>query len=262
MLANAGQGTFAHVTIAQALAPLVNLIYPPRCPLCGGAIAEQTGLCVPCWRQLVIPAEPSCVRCQMPFFEDTAERGNTCGECRKKPPLHDGIAAGTMYNDAARDLVLAFKRGRKIALAPMLARLMAARLGELPGDWLVVPVPLHRRRLWERGFNQSALLARELARLTGARLLVDGLVRTKSTPSLGNLGAVQRRMVLKDAIAVDRRRAKALAGAQIVLVDDVLTSGATSDACINALKAAGAVKVRIACFSRREQQNARQQPQA
>jgi len=167
-----------------------------------------------------------------------------------RPPKHDGIAAGTLYTDSARKLVLSFKHGGKIALAPMLARLIIARLPELEGEWLAVPVPLHRFRLWKRGFNQSALLAREISKMTSATLLVDGLVRTRATPALGGLGKAKRAETLKGAITINARRRHLLQGTNILLVDDVLTSGATSNACVSALKQAGADKVVIACFSR------------
>ncbi|WP_367183247.1 ComF family protein [Novosphingobium sp.] len=167
------------------------------------------------------------------------------------PPRHDGIAAGTLYNEASRKLVLAFKHGHRIALAPMLARLVSAKLPVAVGEnWLAVPVPLHRWRLWSRGFNQSALLARELASLRGCQLLVDGLVRTKITPPLGGLGKKARARVLSGAIAVNPRRAGVLQGANVVLVDDVLTSGATTDACVRILRRAGAQQIVIACFAR------------
>jgi predicted amidophosphoribosyltransferase len=103
-------------------------------------------------------------------------------------PQHDGIAAGTLYNDASRRLVLSFKRGRRIALAPMMARLMAARMAFGDAGWLLVPVPLHRWRLWRRGFNQAALLAHEIARLKHIPVAVDALLRTRATPQLGGLG--------------------------------------------------------------------------
>jgi ComF family protein len=173
-----------------------------------------------------------------------------CAPCLARPPRHDGIAAGTLYNEASRKLVLAFKHGRRIALAPMVARMAAARLPELEGEWLIVPVPLHRWRLWRRGFNQSGLLAREIARLRQQRLVVDALVRRKPTPALGGLGRSARARVLSGAIAVHPRRRAQLRGARIVLVDDVMTSGATTDACVGALKRAGAERVTIACFAR------------
>ena len=236
--------------IGEGLAPLVDLVYPPRCPLCGDAIARQAGLCAACWSELAIPGEPACTLCQRPFGGAAVERGAICAPCLATPPRHDGIAAGTLYTDGSRKLVLAFKHGRRIALAPMLARLIAARLPLLEGPWLVVPVPLHRWRLWRRGFNQAALLARELARHPNCTLLVDGLVRRKQTPMLGGLGRKARARALSGALAVSPRRKEALRGANVILVDDVLTSGATSDACTRVLKRAGANKVIVACFSR------------
>jgi ComF family protein len=237
-------------TLTQSFAPLVDLIYPPRCPLCGGALAAQDGLCSACWQELVIPGEPACAKCQRPFNSNAERDGAVCAPCLAAPPKHDGIAAGTLYNDASRRLVLAYKHGNRIALSRLLSRLMNARLPVLEGDWLFVPVPLHRNRLWQRGFNQSALLSGELARKRGQALLVDGLLRTKSTPILGGLGRKARAKTLSGAIRFNPARRSILKGANIVLVDDVLTSGATSDACVSALKRAGAMQVRICCFAR------------
>ena len=235
--------------LAEAFAPLVDLIYPPRCPACGEGIAAQDGLCAACWAELAFPGEPACAACQRPFGMAAAE-GAICAPCLASPPHHDGIAAGTLYNDASRKLVLAFKHGKRIALAPMLARMAASRLPELDGEWRVVPVPLHPWRLWRRGFNQSALLAHEIGKLRGQAVLVDALVRKKPTPTLGGLGRAARARALSGAIAVNPRRAEQLKGASVVLVDDVMTSGATSDACVRALKRGGARKVIVACFAR------------
>ncbi len=241
------------MAITQTIAPLIDMAFPPRCPLCGEGLLAQTGLCAACWNELVIPGEPSCSLCQRPFPDGMTD-GAVCAPCLAQAPRHDGIAAGTLYNDASKRLVLSFKRGKRIALAPMMARLMAARLGPIDAQadagWLLVPVPLHRWRLWRRGFNQAALLASEIARIKGMRLEVDGLLRIKATPSLGGLGAKARARAMAGAIAVNPKRAEHLRGASVVLVDDVLTSGATSHACVSALKRAGAKRVAIACFAR------------
>lgn len=210
------------MVLKQAFAPLVDLIYPPRCPLCGEAIGVQSGLCTPCWSQLEVPE---------------ADEG-------------EAITAATLYNEPARQLVLNFKHGRKIALASMMARQIAARLPELEGEWLAVPVPLHRWRLWQRGYNQSALIAAELARLRDLTLVVDALLRPKRTTSLGGLGGAERARVMAGAIAANPARASRLEGANVLLLDDVLTSGATSKACIDALKRAGVGRVHFACFAR------------
>lgn len=235
--------------LAQTLTPVIDLVFPPRCPLCGAGLSAQTGLCAACWSELVIPGEPACALCQRPLG-DAMAAGAVCAPCMAEPPRHDGIAAGTLYNPASRRLVLAFKHGQRIALAPMMARLMAARLGSVGPDWLIVPVPLHRWRLWRRGFNQAALLGREIARARGATLAVDMLERRKATPALGGLGRKARARTLSGAIGVNRKRAGRLRGAKVVLVDDVLTSGATSAACVAALKRAGAERVIVACFAR------------
>lgn len=237
------------MNIAQALAPLVDLIYPPRCPSCGEGLAAQGGLCSACWDSLEVPGDPSCVRCLRPFSDETPI-DRICDSCRANPPIHDGVVAGTVYTPASRKLILSFKQGGRIALAPMLARMIVGRMPQLQGDWVLIPVPLHRTRLWRRGFNQSALLAMEIARQRKYRLLVDGLVRRKQTQKLGHLGAAQRANQLSGAIAVNPRHVAAIRGAQVILVDDVMTSGATTNACIEVLKQAGADKVMIACFAR------------
>ena len=237
------------MVIPASLAPIIDLVFPPRCPLCGDGLSAQLGLCAGCWNDLVIPGHPCCSLCQRPYA-DTVPDGAICAPCLAEPPRHDGLAAATLYNDASRRLVLAFKHGHRIALTPLLSRLMAAKIGELGGEWLFVPVPLHRWRLWRRGFNQSALLAREIAKMKGASLLVDALVRRKATPTLGGLGRKARARALSGAIAINPRHKVRLREAKIVLIDDVLTSGATSGACVSALKRAGADKVVVACFAR------------
>ena len=235
--------------VPAAIAPIIDLVFPPRCPLCGEGLSTQGGLCASCWTELAIPGEPSCVSCQRPFPDGIAD-GAICAPCLANPPRHDGIAAGTLYNEASRQLVLSFKHGNRIALAPFLSRLILARLPATGPDWLVVPVPLHRWRLWQRGFNQAALLARQIVRVRGGHLMVDALVRPKPTPSLGGLGRTARARALSGAITLNPRIAARLKDASVVLVDDVLTSGATTDACVRVLKRAGARKVVIACFAR------------
>lgn len=242
------------------LTPVLDLLFPPRCPLCGEGVSAQAGLCVVCWSGLDLPGDPSCQLCQRPLASaaaSQAEDGLLCHVCAVEAPRHHGVAAATLYNATSRQLVLALKHGRRVALAGLMGRLMAARLQRFatqekvlgPG-WLVVPVPLHRWRLWGRGFNQSALLAREIARHTGASPLVDALVRRRRTPMLVGLGSQERARVLHGAIAAHPCRAAALRGANVILADDVLTSGATTDACLAALEAAGAARVIIACFAR------------
>lgn len=237
--------------LSAALTPIVDFVFPPRCPLCGSPVAAHGGLCLSCWDKLVVPTGNCCKLCQRPMGEQHGIEVNlVCAPCMAEPPKHSGIAAATLYNAPSRALVLALKHGKRIGLVPMMARMIMPRLGGLEGEWVIVPVPLHRWRLMRRGFNQSALLARELARLTGQRLLVDGLVRPKATPSLGGLNRKARARALSGAIQANRRAIASLSGARVLLVDDVMTSGATTDACMVALRKARVAEVRIACFSR------------
>lgn len=222
--------------IKEGIRPLVDLVYPPRCPACGAATADQGALCVDCWGGLEFPK----------------------AEAASDGAHPSGVIAATLYNDMSRGLLLKFKHGGKIALAPLLGKMIASRIhleeGEEP---LLIPVPLHRTRIWQRGFNQSAMLARELAKAGKGELIVDALIRQKRTPSLGNMSADKRKSVLAGAIAVRPAAMQAIKGRPVILVDDVLTSGATSDACIEALLGGGAASVRLACFARADAQAVR-----
>ena len=220
--------------IRAGLRPLLNLVYPPRCPACGVALAVQGGLCVDCWGKLEAPENgPHAAR------EDAASAGAQ-------------IIAPFVYNDISRDLVLGLKHGGKVSLASLMGQMMAAKLDEADADErpLLVPVPLHWMRLWKRGYNQAALLAQEIAKAGKGELCVDALERQKRTPSLGGLNKTQRRKALEGAITVRRSQAVTVHGRDVLLVDDVYTSGATSSACVDALIERGAKSVRIVCFAR------------
>lgn len=217
--------------LARQVRPLVDFIYPPRCPACGISIAGEEGLCTSCWGTLSVPDHPEADGAAVPIY------------------------AATHYDDTSRRLVLAYKHGGRLALGRLLARLIAARLpsadaGAPPA--VLVPVPLHRWRLWSRGFNQAALLAQELARMGKGEAMVAALIRKRRTPSLGGLGREARERALAGAIALDARHSARLRGRDVVLVDDVLTSGATSRACIAAIAEARPASIAIACFARVE----------
>lgn len=220
--------------LGRSMKPLVDFVYPPRCPVCGTALADQDGLCAECWGLLDIPGGETAVL--------------AIPQAGVVP-----IYAATLYNEASRRLVLDYKHGGRITHARLLARLIAARLPDPAAGHdapLLVPVPLHRWRLWHRGFNQAALLAKELAPMGKGESLLDGLLRRRRTPSLGGLGREARERALAGAITVHPRRLAQIAGRDVVLVDDVFTSGATARACHAALVGAGARSVSIACFAR------------
>lgn len=173
-----------------------------------------------------------------------AVEGLTCGACLADPPVHDGVRAAVAYGPIARALALKLKYSGRIGLA----EIIASQLGRLMPvtDGLLVPVPLHRWRIWSRGYNQSALIASALARRIGVAVALDALKRTKATPVLRGLGASARAKAVRGAFAVSAD----VKGRTIWLVDDVYTSGATANACAKALKRAGAARVIVICWAR------------
>ena len=227
------------------LATLLALALPPRCPGCGGIVEADHRFCGGCWRSLRFVAPPWCAGCRHPFDHPRGD-GARCASCLATPPRHAGVFAAVVYDDVSRRLALRLKHGRQIALAETAGRLMARHV---PADTdLLVPVPLHRGRLWSRGFNQSALLAGTIARCTGVPHRADALVRHRATPLLRGLGARERAAAVRAAFRV--RAGPALTGRRVVLVDDVYTSGATADACASALLRAGARSVAILVWAR------------
>jgi len=214
--------------LARQFLPVVDLLYPPRCPACGTAIASQDGLCGSCWSALEAPS--------------ISEQGHGA------VPVY----AAAFYNEMSRRLVLAYKHGGRIALARLLARLMAVHLPGRPAGQrlpVLVPVPLHRWRMWQRGFNQAALLTIELERMGRGEAELAALVRHKRTPNLGGLGREARERTLNGAIKLNPALAHRLKGRDVIIVDDVLTSGATTRACSAAISEAGAVSISVVCFA-------------
>lgn len=233
--------------VTEPVLKLVALALPPRCPGCGEVVDADHRFCAACWGQLRQIAPPWCVTCNLPFDHDRGPDAQ-CGQCLAAPPAHDGVRAAVAYGPAARTLALRLKYGRRTAYAATAARLMARLLPE--DAELLVPVPLHRWRIWGRGFNQAALIARELARCSGVPAEIDLLRRGKATPVLRGLGARGRTKAVAGAFAAAPGARDRLQGRAVALVDDVHTSGATTDACVRVLKRAGAAKVTILCWAR------------
>ncbi len=234
----------------RLLAPLAfvaDLALPPRCPGCGAVTATDHRFCAACWGQLRFLSSPWCSGCNLPFAFDRGTNA-LCAECLAHPPAHAGIRAAVAYSDIARSVVLRLKYGGRTAFAETAARHMA-RLMPADAD-LIVPVPLHRWRLWSRGFNQAALIGQALGRLSGKPCDVDLLKRRRATPMLRGLGRRARAKAVKGAFAIGAEDRAVFKGKAIVLVDDVYTSGATTDACTAQLLRAGASSVTILCWAR------------
>nr|WP_047165667.1 ComF family protein [Sphingomonas sp. Y57] len=219
---------------------------PPRCPGCGVITPEMHQFCLDCWSALDFLGDPQCVRCGAPFEVDPGP-GASCGACHADPPAFDSMRAAVAYGPIARALALKLKYVRRPGIAHTMAAQMRRHLPDGESR-LVVPVPLHRWRIWRRGYNQSTLMARAVARGTSHVLAFETLVRTRATPSLRGLGPDQRAKTVRGAFAVRDR--SAVKGRAVLLVDDVYTTGATAHACARALKRAGATRVDLICWAR------------
>jgi len=232
----------------------VDFALPPRCPACGTITPEPHRFCFDCWKSLTFLGDPCCASCGLPFaYGDSA---GLCGRCLAEPPPFERLRAAVAYGEVARTVVLKLKYSGRPGLAETLARLMRRHLPEVGGTAtgekgaVLVPVPLHRWRLWKRGYNQAALLASALARADGLEFAPDLLRRTRATPPLKGLGRRERALTVRGAFRVTERGKGVLAGRPVILIDDVFTSGATAGACARALKRAGAASVVILCWAR------------
>jgi len=226
---------------------LIDLALPPRCPGCGAIVEADHRFCASCWGSLQFLGPPWCAACHLPFDYDRGEAAR-CGDCLAHPPPHDGVRAAVAYGEVARRLALKLKYGGRLAAAETMARAMARLVPE--GAELLVPVPLHRWRLWSRGFNQAVLIAQGVARQTGLPVESDLLRRVKATPKLQGLGRRARAKVVAGAFALAPDARARLHGRTVLLVDDVHTSGATGDACARLLKRGGASRVILLCWAR------------
>lgn len=229
----------------QLVGQLLDFALPPRCSGCGAIVDMVHSFCADCWKAIEFLGEGGCSACGLPLQGTDA---GTCAVCLARPPRIARSRAAVAYGDLSRSLVLKLKYGRKVALARTMARYMEPLVGPEAKDALLAPVPLHPARLWQRGFNQSALVARELSKRTGLGSAPRLLRRVKRTPPLKGMSLLQRRKTVAGAFSIDP--SERLHGRTVVLVDDVLTTGSTANACARALLRAGAGRVELLTWAR------------
>ena len=229
---------------------LVDSILPPLCLGCGEIIAQPGALCSSCWPSYSFIAPPHCARCGVPFAEDLGDAVE-CADCLAHAPRFHRARAALAYDDKSRRLILPFKHGDRTDLARACGAWMARAGAELLAEAdLVAPVPLHWRRLFTRRYNQAQLLAARVAEHAGVRHVPDLLRRRRWTGSQAGLKAKERRRNVRLAFDVHPRWMGKLDGSRVLLVDDVLTTGATVDACVRVLERAGARHVDVLTLAR------------
>jgi ComF family protein len=240
----------------RLVSALVAYALPPRCPGCGVVVQADHSFCLACWQSLDFLGGPACSVCAEPIalaFHDDAR----CGACLADPPPFDRVRAAVAYGPIARALALKLKYGRRPGIAVTMARLMPRAGGEALAGALVAPVPLHRRRIWTRGYNQAALIGRALIREGQGNApgrwenwSPDLILRRRATPILRGLGRSARARAVQGAFALNPVWAARVKGRPVVLIDDVFTTGATARACARVLKRAGAAHVTLLCWAR------------
>jgi ComF family protein len=236
--------------VSQIGRHVLDAVFPPQCPVCAATVQEHAQLCPGCWGQIRFIGTPCCGCCGVPLEFDVGD-GALCVQCIADRPAFDRARAVMLYDDFSRGLVLRFKHGDRLDPAPAFARWMARAGRELlDGADMIAPVPLHWTRLLMRRYNQSAILARHIAKAGGPSFVPDLLTRTRRTPSQGSMSRKERAANMRGAFAVMPRYADVLSGRRIVLVDDVLTSGATAGHCARALRKAGAAQVDVLTLAR------------
>jgi ComF family protein len=230
---------------------VLDLVLPPLCLKCREPVAAPQSVCATCWNEIRFLSAPHCAQCGLPFPHALGS-GVKCAACIAKPPRFVCARAAVAYDDASRDLILSFKHADRLEAVPLFARwINTAASDALAGADVLVPVPLHWLRLARRRYNQAAVLAHAVSKL--ARLPVDTtvLTRARATPSQGEMPSARARLKnVAGVFAVAEKAKPRIAGRRLVLVDDVLTTGATLNACTKALLKAGAATVAAVTLAR------------
>jgi len=239
------------MVVASAIQTVFETVFPPQCISCQALVETNGGLCGPCWRDTHFISGLSCDKCGAPLPGETSDRDELCDDCMTIARPWDKGRSAVVYSGTGRRLVLGLKHADRSEICRPVTRWMVHQIEPvLAGNTVVAPIPLHWLRYYKRRYNQSALLAKDIARQTENSFVPDLLVRKKATRSLDGLTKDQRFQALSDAITPNPRRSRQIEGAHILLVDDVMTSGATFAAATEACFAKGAASVCVVALAR------------
>ncbi len=235
----------------KTLISVVDAVLPRRCPVCSHVVHTHDGFCASCWTTLAFIGQPCCDSCGEPF-ELPALVGQQCGVCLAMPPPWQQARSVWRYDDASRPVITALKYADRTELARLATPSLIRAGGVLLQDEtaILVPVPLHRWRFFRRTYNQAALLVTAVAAKSGHKTVLDGLQRIRRTPPQQGLTRLERQRNVAKAFRVNPRHLAVLRGKTIILVDDVLTTGATLGACTKALLNGGAATVHVLTLAR------------
>jgi len=237
------------MTLRHAIKAITDLILPPRCLSCGEMTEAVGGLCAPCFSDVKFITAPLCDQCGLPLEHKAIIGVENCVSCLRDAPVFGRARAVYLYEGVSRRLVLGFKHYDRTDAAQAFAAWLIRAGRELLEDAdVLIPVPLHRQRLFERTYNQAALLARFVAAGSKVTCMPDALERVKKTPSQGSLSRRRRKSNVHGAFAL--KAGADVEGLKVLLIDDVLTTGATANACAEALFEGGAVQVDVLTIAR------------
>lgn len=249
----ADQASFVQIAkykISSIKNVILDVLFPPKCIICGKIISQDGCLCFTCWGKIDFITFPYCSCCGVPFSYEI-EEDLICGKCILKKPKYDKAVAVFVYNKYSNDIIHKFKYNDCSYAAKTLSNWMVREGKKLISDTdLIIPVPLHKLRLMTRFYNQAALLAKFISKNTKIKCDFKSLKRVKNTKQQFGLTLKQRAKNVRNAFFIPEQFKENIKGKNILLVDDVMTTGATINACSYVLKKAGAKKVYVLTLGR------------
>lgn len=238
------------LVMIKCIEKLLELIFPSMCWGCDDKLLEGNGLCNQCWNDIKLYSSVCCSKCGKQGVNTCM--GNEYQKCSYRDQSYDKLRAGSKFGGVVRKLIHNFKYNDKTELAALLVKLTNHVLIDLQDADVIIPVPIHSKKLRKRRYNQSALLAKEVAKIIGKKYCLSAMKRIKNTVNQITLKKSLRRQNVKSAFEVDKGHIDELKGKKVILIDDVVSTGYTVDECARCLKKVGVIEVYVLCIARNE----------